>query len=108
MIHPGLALGSEVPSRGELWPWMQGWSVYPTDTVEMYSQPVIGRGVFSNPDWDWTRFDFDRDQRVFEDKLGAVLNASNSDLSGFKARGGKLLIFQDWSDALISPQGSID
>jgi feruloyl esterase len=55
---------------------------------------------------DWKTFDVDRDVPLLDQKLGFV-DAINPDLSKFKARGGKLLMYHGWADPAISPQNTI-
>jgi feruloyl esterase len=61
--------------------------------------------------WDWRSFDLDRDTTLAEKKAGA-LTAVDPDLSAFKARGGKLLIYHGWNDGgsggAISPLNTLD
>ena len=64
--------------------------------------------VFADPNWDWRTMDFDQAVAAADQKVGAVLNAVDPDLSGFKARGGKLLMYHGWNDQLISPQNSVN
>ena len=55
-------------------------------------------------DWDWRKFDLDRDMPKVDAALGPDLNgAATGDFSAFKARGGKLLIFQGWADPIVAP-----
>ncbi|HEX7951488.1 MAG TPA: tannase/feruloyl esterase family alpha/beta hydrolase [Burkholderiales bacterium] len=59
------------------------------------------------PAWRNDEFDFDRDVR----RLGLVeaqLASTNPDLRRFKANGGKLIVYQGWSDVPISPFPTID
>lgn len=52
-------------------------------------------------------FDFDRDPP----RLGAmaqIYTGANPDLTEFKARGGKLLLYHGWADSVVVPQPSID
>src|SRR5580658_5899942 len=42
------------------------------------------------------------------EEFGAVLNTDNPDLSAFRDRGGKLVLWHGWSDQLIYPEGTID
>ncbi len=67
--------------------------------------------VFEDPDHDLTGFDFDDDWVLAnnrplgagaDDTLGSALNAVDPDLSAFKARGGKLISYHGWADALIT------
>ena len=64
-----------------------------------------------DPKWDWRTFDLDRDTSLIDKKAGFI-DAVNPDLSAFRARGGKLLIYHGWSDGgsggAISPQNSLN
>jgi tannase/feruloyl esterase len=55
------------------------------------------------------RFDFDVDVRALEASEEAKLgNATEPDLTGFNARGGKLIIVHGWSDGTDSPLATIN
>ena len=56
--------------------------------------------VYDDPDWSYVDYDFDR---LKEDSKQAaeILNATNPDLSAFRKRGGKLIIYSGWSDAAV-------
>ncbi len=59
------------------------------------------------PEWEYRDFDFDRDyQRMTE--LELLYSASHPDLRAFRAAGGKLMIYQGWSDAIVTPLNSVD
>jgi feruloyl esterase len=58
--------------------------------------------------WDWRSFDLDRDLKVVDEKVGTIVNAVNPDLSKFKARGGKLILYHGWNDTAISPGNTIN
>lgn len=63
--------------------------------------------VFSDSTWDYARYDFAnwaRDTR----QARSVLNADNPDLSAFKARGGKLILWHGWSDPALNAISTID
>jgi feruloyl esterase len=64
-----------------------------------------------DPAWDWRTFDLDRDTSLIDKKAGFI-DAVNPDLSAFRARGGKLLIFHGWNDGgsggAISPQNTVN
>jgi feruloyl esterase len=64
--------------------------------------------VFDNPDWQFRTFDIDRDTKAADDKMAGILNSNNPDLSAFRDRGGKLIVYHGWSDAAIPPQNAID
>src|SRR5581483_8984410 len=64
-----------------------------------------------NPQWDWqvltpALYEQYWDQSVEE--FSAVLATDNPDLSAFRDRGGKIVLWHGWSDQLIYPEGTID
>jgi len=46
--------------------------------------------------------------KAAEEKTAGALDAVNPDLTAFKARGGKLILYNGWNDAVISPLATID
>ena len=81
----------------------------------VYQSKLAGRMVFfvdlvriarDDEGLDWKTFDVDRDVPLLDQEAGTV-DAVNPDLSKFKARGGKLLMYHGWADPAISPQNTI-
>lgn len=64
--------------------------------------------AYNDAKWDWRTFDVNKDLPIVDQKVGAIVNAVNPDLSKFKARGGKLLMYHGWNDTAISPGNAID
>ena len=62
--------------------------------------------VFENPDWDYSTYDLST-FRADTKRLASILNATNADLSPFKAKGHKLLIWHGWADAGLTPLATI-
>ena len=60
------------------------------------------------PRWTVASFDPDHDLKPIDKELGAMTNATNPDLSAFKAHGGKLLLYHGWADGLLSPYNTLD
>ena len=60
------------------------------------------------PEWTVATFDPDREIPAMEPRFAADLNAMNADLSKFKARGGKLILYHGWADQLLSPYNTLD
>jgi len=52
-------------------------------------------------------FDFDRDPPRLA-ALGALYDATSPALEPFRERGGKLLIYHGWADAIVTPQRTLD
>jgi feruloyl esterase len=63
--------------------------------------------VFDDPAFDVRRLNFDGDVAKTDAKVGAILDGTSSDLSAFRARGGKLVHYQGWSDESVPPRQSI-
>jgi feruloyl esterase len=58
--------------------------------------------------WNWRDFDFDRDMPKVDAVLATDLNgAVSGDVSAFKARGGKIIMFQGWADPIVAPQQTV-
>jgi hypothetical protein len=74
----------------------------------IFSSAFFGGFVFGKPGWKFSDLNFDKDIATTEDKVGSVLNANNSDLTAFRARGGKLLQYHGWNDGSPSPLHSVN
>jgi feruloyl esterase len=64
--------------------------------------------VFENPSWDPNTFKVDRDSKITDDKVAATLNSTDPNLARFRSRGGKLILYQGWSDSASPPRNSIN
>lgn len=60
--------------------------------------------AFEDPNWDFHTFDVDLDTRKIDARLGPVINTLQTDLKAFKARGGKLLMYQSWNETWVPPR----
>ena len=54
------------------------------------------------PDFDYRSFDFDRDVHLL-DAWGRMADATSTDLTRFKRRGGKLIMTYGWADSILQP-----
>lgn len=64
--------------------------------------------VHRDPKWDYERFDYARDRAAAAEAARGSFDANEADLSRFKARGGKLILYQGWADPLVPPRIVID
>jgi feruloyl esterase len=105
-LFPGYAVGG-MTGQG-------GWADWITGPMPGRSLAyAFGNGFFTNvvhedKAWDYRTFDPDRDTKKADDKVAAILNATDPDLGKFRARGGKLILYHGWSDAAITPLNAID
>jgi feruloyl esterase len=60
--------------------------------------------AFEDPSWDFHTFDVELDTRRTDARLGTIINSISPDLKAFKARGGKLLVYQSWNETWVPPR----
>lgn len=90
-IFPGMPRGGELE-----------WKAYRGGLVHFFVQPFFGSTLLQPAGWRAKSFDFDHDLMQADTVLGPTVNATNTDLAPFFARGGKLLLHQSWGDQLNS------
>jgi feruloyl esterase len=86
-LYPGLPFGGELSWR------------LPADATAPGAMDIdIFRYIANqDPAWNWSSFDLEKDiDRAL--LHGGEIHAANPDLTKFKARGGKLLMYHGWSD----------
>jgi len=105
-VFPGEPNSSEAVSWQGLW---VGVTVPGGSSYEFFVHGVYG----DNPNFDYHTFDFDADLAYTDSKpvvgetYASALNAINPDISAFRARGGKLIMYHGFSDGFITPYNSI-
>lgn len=107
LIFPGYAYGGET-----------GYNVMrgaPGPGVDIATNPVPGDlqlGTYrylahQDANWDWKTFNIDTDTALAK-KMGGQIDAVDTDMSKFKARGGKLLLYHGWADPAIQPEHTVN
>jgi feruloyl esterase len=126
-VFPGFPVGAELDPTG--WRlWFTGGLDLTTDDIEFqegaraasnFPEPVtpnaqyaFGNGVmkyliYNDPDWSYVDYDFE-DFLSASVRVASTLNATDPDLTAFRKRGGKLLIYNGWGDMALSPFGTIE
>lgn len=105
-IIPGFVPGGETGPGG--------WQTWVTGAGSnkglqfFFSSQTFANMVYSNPNWDLKTFDLEKDNKLADEKLASILNATDPNLKPFKARGGKLILYHGWSDAALPPVNTIN
>ena len=71
-----------------------------------FSTGLMKYMVFHDAEWDYSSYSFEQFNQDVA-LMAATLNATSPDLSAFRHQGGKLLIYQGWSDSAITALGTI-
>jgi len=107
VVYPGFMPGHET-----------GWNFFIMDGADP-SQPFTDESavgavgffkffVFDDPNWNFLKWNYNKDMPYADKKLAAEINATNPDLKPFRARGGKLLLYHGWTDPGASPLETLD
>jgi feruloyl esterase len=107
-IYPGFPLGGENEP--------EGWSLWITgsDTTRRilsfqyyFGTEIFKYFVFNDPGWDYSKYDF---SNYFKETkyASSFLDATQTDYSEFKKRGGKLIMVHGWSDPALSAFSTIN
>jgi feruloyl esterase len=67
---------------------------------------MFGQVIHRDPDWNPLSFDVASDLPAARAAF-AQMDASDTDLSRFAARGGKLMLYHGWADASVQPEATI-
>jgi feruloyl esterase len=108
-IFAGFPFGSEGMAYGG--PEQPGWSHFwadPDDPSRPQRADFFRYWVFHDEHWNWWKFDWGKDVDTVTRIMGPVVNATDPDLSRFRQRGGKLIMFMGWNDPVGSAVDAID
>jgi feruloyl esterase len=94
----GFAPGSE-----QYWSWNDQFRLAAGSYHDFYALLV-----HADPGWQLQSIDWELDVDEGRRRFGAIYDATDPDLSRFRARGGKLILYHGWSDPLIPPYLSTD
>ncbi len=63
--------------------------------------------VFAGASFNWWEFDYDRHLAEADRRVGTRVDQVNTDLGAFKARGGKLIVYNGWNDPVVNARDTI-
>lgn len=105
-VFPGYLPGAE-EGQG-------GWALWITGPAPAKSlMAYFGLGYYANmvydqKDWDYKSFSVDSGLKSANEKTAEVLNATKPDLSAFRSRGGKLILYHGWNDPAIPALNTVN
>ena len=112
LVYEGQPPGAEAAPGA----W-QVWITGPNDRAfAAAGQPALGWAfsteffkyfVFADPAWDYSRYDVAKSWRRDTQLWTSLMNADNPNLSAFRARHGKLLLWHGWADPALNPLATI-
>jgi feruloyl esterase len=112
-IFWGQPVGAEIdmPSQGGMRTGWSAWLISPSGPTisESFAQTFFRYLAFQKPDpnYDLKSFNLDSDPARLH-FISAILDAKNPDLSRFKMRGGKIIMYFGWADTALNPLMGID
>jgi feruloyl esterase len=105
-IFPGYLPGAESG--------LNGWTLWITGPSPARSlMAAFGIGYFSDmvygkADWSYKSFNPTSGIQTAKEKTAAMLDATNPDLSAFRAHGGKLILYHGWNDPAIPALSTVN
>ena len=103
VLSPGVPPGAE--AQGDWGSWLLGGELVPGGLGEML-RGNLALHLRHDPTFDAAEFDSIRDRARIGNALAAY--DTTADLSEFRARGGKLLMYQGWNDVPLRPGRAFD
>lgn len=106
LLFPGYLPGAETGPGG--------WGMWITgrtpgrSLMAFFSRGYFSDFVYEKADWDIKSFTVDAALKTAEEKTADALNAINPDLSAFKKRGGKLILYHGWNDPAIPAVSTVN
>lgn len=76
-----------------------------------FTQDWLKYWITQDPQFDWTTITGAAYQRYWDQSMeeyAIVIGTDNADLSAFRDRGGKVILWHGWADPLITADGTID
>ena len=104
-IFPGFLPGAEEGDGG--WaPWITG-PAPGKSLLFAFGTGYFGNVVYEKAGWDYRDASIEQAVKTAEEKTTEKLDATDANLSAFRARGGKLILYHGWNDPAIPALNTI-
>ena len=112
-IFFGQPVGAEIemPAGNEMRSGWNGWIIAPggRSLATMFSETFFRYMAFDKPNPNYELKSFNLDSEVGRlQPISRILDAKNPDLSRFRSRGGKIIMYFGWADPALNPLMGID
>lgn len=105
-IFPGFLPGAEEGPGG--WGlWITG-SAPRKSLIAFFQSGYFADMVYDKPDWDNSMFALEPALKLAEERTAKAVNAIDTDLKPFAARGGKLILYHGWNDPAIPAVNTVN
>ena len=108
LLYPGQPPGAEIAPPGGRSGWLGSIGAEPgaglafgETFMRFMTRPPLG------PDWSYKSFNVDSGFAMLKD-ISKMIDATNPDLSKLRKRGGRIIQYHGWADALVNGQVSVD
>jgi Tannase and feruloyl esterase len=105
-IFPGFLPGAEEGPEGWV-AWITG-SGPGKSLLFAFGTGFFANMVYARADWNYMSANIDEAVKAADERTAHDLNATDSNLAAFKARGGRLILYHGWNDPAISALNTID
>jgi feruloyl esterase len=106
LIFPGYLPGAE-EGEGGWGPWITG-SAPGRSLLFAFGVGYFSNIVYEKRDWDYRTANLEQALAAAEAKTARTLDATDANLSEFKGRGGKLVLYHGWNDPAISATSTVE
>ena len=104
-VYPGFLPGAEEGQGG----WGQ-WITGPAPGKSLlfaFATNYFANVVYEKADWDYRQANLEQALKAAVEKTAEKLDATDPDLSAFRARGGKLILYHGWNDPAIPAPSTV-
>jgi len=108
-VFPGYPPGAEAAPTNSWQTWNTGTSLatWPQASAHEMSSQLMKYFVYGDPSLDFLKIDMGAKYDHDRQKMAALLDAVDPDLTPFKRHGGKLIQYHGWNDPAVPPMGSV-